>query len=327
MAAKTDPSRYKLNHTMLRVKDPQKSIAFYELLGMKNIKTLPQSGFTLYFLAYDGPAAISTNKVWTDREGVIELTHNHGTEKEDTEEQRSFKYDSGNTTGHRGFGHVCISVDNLQAACHTLLGDKYDWVKKLDAGNMKHIAFVKDPDGYWVELISFNDVEKTKGIEETDPVTYRMNHTMIRVKNIDASLAFYEDVLGMKVKRKSEHPGGKFNLYFLGYGDTPANSGTGANPLANTEGLLELTWNYTLEGDKKVDAPEIYYNGNEAGAQGFGHICVTVDNLDAAFATFEKKVGEKVYWAKMPNVAWILDPDGYRIEILQNEGISLRAGW
>ena len=45
---------------------------------------------------------------------------------------------------------------------------------------MRHIAFALDPDGYWVELISFNDVSKTEGEKETDQTTYRLNHSMIR---------------------------------------------------------------------------------------------------------------------------------------------------
>lgn len=61
---------------MLRVKDPMKSIQFYEFLGLELIKKLPNpdANFDLYFMAYDSPHAVSHKNHWTDREGIIELT-------------------------------------------------------------------------------------------------------------------------------------------------------------------------------------------------------------------------------------------------------------
>ncbi|KAF7297399.1 Lactoylglutathione lyase [Mycena indigotica] len=190
--------------------------------------------------------------------------------------------------------------------------------KKLTDGRMHNIAFVLDPDGYWVEVISFNDIEKTAEIKETNLESYRMNHTMIRVKDQAKSLAFYTDVMGMNLKRVSENPNGKFTLYFLGYG--PAEGVTGG-----LEGLLELTWNWGTESDPEFK----YHNGNDQ-PQGFGHICVSVDDLDEACKRWEE-LG--VNWKKrltdgrMKDVAFILDPDGYWIEILQNEALKKRADW
>jgi lactoylglutathione lyase len=167
---------------------------------------------------------------------------------------------------------------------------------------------------------------------------------MIRVKDKDASLTFYKDVLGMKLKRTSESPNAGFNLYFLGYGpDAPEKSANGVNPVADHEGLLELTWNY---GTEKV-ADFKYHNGNDE-PQGFGHVCITVDDLEAACSRFEEK---KVSWKKrltdgrMKNIAFVLgaplsicrtricqltafaDPDGYWIEVVQNEKLKTRSNW
>jgi lactoylglutathione lyase len=168
---------------------------------------------------------------------------------------------------------------------------------------------------------------------------------MIRVKDKDASLIFYKDVMGMKLKRTSESPNAGFNLYFLGYGaDAPEQSANGVNPVASTEGLLELTWNYGTE----KDADFKYHNGNDE-PQGFGHICIAVDDLDAACSRFEEK---KVNWKKrltdgrMKNIAFVLgapslsiyctriwqlttfaDPDGYWIEVVQNEKLKTRSNW
>jgi len=322
----TDIAKYKFNHTMIRVKDPKESLKFYNFLGMKLIQKLenPDAKFDLYFLAYDGPGAVSQGKVWTDREGIIELTHNYGTESD-----LEYKVVSGNSEPYRGFGHVCISVDNIQAACARLEEAGYRFQKKLTDGRMKHIAFALDPDGYWVEIIAFNDVDSTAEVKETNVETYRMNHSMIRVKDQVKSLAFYTDVMGMTLVRTIENSDAKFNLYFLRYGPKPTEAevaeAPNRNPNSRFEGLLELTWNYGTESQEDFK----YHNGNDQ-PQGFGHICVSVDDLDEACKRWEE-LG--VTWKKrltdgrMKNIAFILDPDGYWIEIVQNEALKKRANW
>ena len=125
-------------------------VKFYEYLGMKQIKKLefPDNKFDLYFLAYDSADSASPGAHWSDREGVIELTHNYGTESDP-----NFKVANGNSEPGKGFGHVCISVDNIQAACSRIEEAGYRFQKKLTDGRMKSIAFALDPDEYWVEII------------------------------------------------------------------------------------------------------------------------------------------------------------------------------
>ncbi|KAI4120494.1 MAG: hypothetical protein LQ341_007536, partial [Variospora aurantia] len=286
---------------------------FYEHLGMTLIEKFPiaEAKFDLYFLAYDSPNALSPKAHWSDRQGMLELTHNYGTENDP-----SFAIANGNQEPHRGFGHVCISVDNIQAACERISSAGYRFQKKLSDGRMRHVAFALDPDDYWVEIISDNKVEDTEGIKETDTSTYRMNHTMLRVKDHEQSLTFYKDVLGMSLLRTSEKPSANFNLYFLGY--VPgANNDVNTNTL---EGVLELTWNYGTEKDAEFK----YHDGN-AEPQGFGHIAITVDDLDAACQRFEEK---GVKWKKrltdgrMKQMAFVLDPDGYWVEVVQNQKIK-----
>jgi len=237
----TDTSKYKLNHSMIRVKDPKASVRFYEILGMKLINKIenPDAKFDLYFLAYDTPKAVSHGNHWTDREGLIELTHNYGTENDP-----NYKITNGNKDPYRGFGHTCISVDNLQAACRRLEDAGVRFQKKLSEGKMHNIAFALDPDDYWVELIGQKPEGETENIMETDTESYRMNHTMIRVKDPEISLKFYQDVLGMDLKRTTERTSSGFNLYFLGYGAPATQHADGHNPVSDREGLLELTWNY-----------------------------------------------------------------------------------
>lgn len=116
----------------------------------------------------------------------------------------------------------------------------------------------------------------------------------------------------MKLLQTLELASSEFNLYFLGYPPEPAPppSVSGDYPTAGHEGLLELTWNYGTENDPEFS----YHNGNTL-PQGFGHICVSVDDVDAACARFEQK---GVRWQKRltkEKVAFMLDPDGYWIEV------------
>ncbi|GJJ75902.1 lactoylglutathione lyase [Entomortierella parvispora] len=159
----TDIKTYEFNHTMIRVKDPKASLEFYqEILGMQLVSTMENPGgkFTLYFLAYVNEKDRAELASKTDdqkrayafnRAGILELTHNWGTEND-----ADFSYANGNSNPGRGFGHTAIIVDNIDEACKRFesYGDKVKWVKKLTDGTMKNIAFIADPDGYWVEILN-----------------------------------------------------------------------------------------------------------------------------------------------------------------------------
>ncbi|CEP18882.1 hypothetical protein [Parasitella parasitica] len=151
----TDSSKYVFNHTMIRVKDPVKSVDFYtKVLGMKLITKSDHSEgkFTLYFLAYVDSIPEDEEekkKLAFSIPGVLELTHNWGTEKED-----GFPYSNGNRDPGRGFGHIAIVVDDIQKACERFESLGVKFVKKLTDGKMSNIAFIADPDDYWVEIIA-----------------------------------------------------------------------------------------------------------------------------------------------------------------------------
>jgi lactoylglutathione lyase len=126
----------------------------------------------------------------------------------------------------------------------------------------------------------------------------RILHTMLRVGNLEKSLIFYTQVLGMKLLRRKDYPDGKFTLAFVGYQDEA--SGT----------VLELTHNW--------DTPS--YNLGE----GFGHIAIEVDDAYQACEN-TKKLGEKVMREAGPMkhgttiIAFVEDPDGYKIEFIQKK--------
>ncbi|EXJ23533.1 Lactoylglutathione lyase [Alkalibacterium sp. AK22] len=122
----------------------------------------------------------------------------------------------------------------------------------------------------------------------------RMLHTCVRVKDLDQSLEFYSDVLGMKEVRRLDYPDFKFTLVYLA--------------LPGDEVELELTYNY--------DQSEPYELGN-----GYGHIAIGVDNLEDTHEEFSQS-GQDVTELKglsdgAASYFFIKDPDGYKIEIIQ----------
>lgn len=148
---------------------------------------------------------------------------------------------------------------------------------------------------------------------------------MIRVKDAERSLGFYRDVLGMEVRRVVENAGSGFNLYFLGYGPpAPDRAADGVSPVAGREGLLELTWNYGTEKD-----PDFRYHDGNTDPKGYGHICISVDDLDAACDRLdEKKVSwqKKLQDGKLKDVAFILGRWS-AVEMSESANERCRPGW
>lgn len=144
-----------MNQTMLRIKDPSKSVAFYQdVLGMTLLDQFdfPDMEFSLYFMGYPTspiPEDAAERAKWVfEQSALLELTHNYGTESDE-----SFSYHNGNDDP-RGFGHIGISVPDVYAACERFDSLGVEYVKRPDDGKMKGLAFIKDPDGYWVEILS-----------------------------------------------------------------------------------------------------------------------------------------------------------------------------
>jgi lactoylglutathione lyase len=147
--------QFVLNHTMLRVKDPARSLDFYtRVFGMRVLRKLdfPEMKFSLYFLHRPGdeapPEDARERTAWTfSQRAILELTHNWGTESDP-----DFRYHNGNDQP-QGFGHICFSVPDLDAAVRWLDENGVEFVKRPEQGKMRDVAFVKDPDGYWIEIV------------------------------------------------------------------------------------------------------------------------------------------------------------------------------
>jgi len=151
----TDTTDFVMNQTMLRIKDPARSVPFYEnVLGMTLLDKFdfPDMKFSLYLLGYPQgtiPEDRAARAQWIFRQpALLELTHNHGTESDE-----DFSYHNGNQEP-RGFGHIGVSVPDVYAACERFDTLGVEYVKRPDDGNMKGLAFIKDPDGYWIEILS-----------------------------------------------------------------------------------------------------------------------------------------------------------------------------
>ncbi len=129
----------------------------------------------------------------------------------------------------------------------------------------------------------------------------RLLHTMLRVGDLDRSLAFYCDVLGMTLLRRQDYPGGQFTLAFVGYG--PESEGA----------VIELTHNWGTQS---------YELGN-----GYGHIALGVDDI---YTTCQQIKAQGGHVSREPGpmkhgstvIAFVKDPDGYNVELIQLQSSS-----
>lgn len=126
----------------------------------------------------------------------------------------------------------------------------------------------------------------------------RLLHTMIRVGDLERSLAFYCDLLGMKLLRRKDYPGGRFTLAFVGYGDEASDT------------VIELTHNWDTDR---------YELGDGFGhlALGVGDIYATCDSLRVKGVPITREPGPMKHGSTV--IAFIGDPDGYKIELIEQK--------
>ncbi|MEL0636786.1 lactoylglutathione lyase [Marinomonas sp. TI.3.20] len=144
------------NQTMLRIADPVRTLDFYtRVMGMTLLKKLdfPDMKFSLYFLTHGEDFSDMSNDdsertaQTFGRPAMLELTHNWDDTPDNTQ------YHNGNSDP-RGFGHIGFHVPDLEGACQRFEALGVPFQKKLSDGKMNNIAFIKDPDGYWIEIFN-----------------------------------------------------------------------------------------------------------------------------------------------------------------------------
>jgi lactoylglutathione lyase len=132
----------------------------------------------------------------------------------------------------------------------------------------------------------------------------RLLHTMLRVGNLERSLQFYCELLGMKLLRQKDYPGGEFTLAFIGYGEESENT------------VIELTYNW---GKEKYELGDAY-----------GHIAIAVDDIystckdiAARGGNITRQPGPMKHGSTV--IAFVEDPDGYKVELIQSKNQTATA--
>jgi len=207
-----------------------------------------------------------------------------------------------------------ISVNNITKACEELAAAGVQFKRPLSKDRSldacrEGIAYALDPDGYFIALLQL-PVASSEALQKPK---WRFSHTMLRVKDMEASILFYSSYLGMCTLYRTKNQGKTdFEQAFMGYWRNEGERNS-LDTILNREGVVELV---QYRGTQKQDNVK-YHNGNDQ-PQGFGHLCISVDDLDLACARFEEMEG--IRWKKrltdgrMRNVAFLLDPDGYWVE-------------
>lgn len=326
--------------TMLRIKDPTVSVPFYEThFGMKLVHKydFPAFKFSLYFLELprEGqavpdsvPSDASEKYLWTMKGTTLELTHNWGTET-DPEFKGHWSGNSGSDLPEdsplflkdgptRGFGHIAFNVEDVYETSAALEKVGVRFQKRPDEGRMKGLAFALDPDGYWIEIVA-----REKGLFK-EPMN--LSQTMMRVKDGEATVKFYRDIMGMSLVRDMTIPNDFTNYFLACLGDDEAPPEDVKAPAARDyvkrlwQPVLELTHNH---GTEKL--PDFNVHTGNTDPQGFGHIGFLVDDLEGMCKEMEEAgvpFFKKPQDGKMRGLAFALDPSGYRVELIQR-GMSI----
>jgi lactoylglutathione lyase len=248
-----------LDHTMVRVEDLEETIDWYTThLGWEEKRRSEHSSFTLSFL---GPEDMHEDGA------VLELTYNH--------DGRS--YDFGDA-----WGHIAVRVRDVYDAYEQLMDEGVEDYRDPDSCGGSY-AFVKDPDGHEIEL-----VERDHG------AMYSLDHTMIRVEDIDETIGWYARKLEYDLFRRSEHD--SFSLYFMKPEGAPEEAMS-----------MELTYNHDGRSYEFGDA--------------WGHVAVRADESELE-DYWEMLMARHAEDYRDPescdyNYAFTKDPDGHEIEIVR----------
>mmetsp|Transcript_6807 Transcript_6807/g.18287 ORF Transcript_6807/g.18287 Transcript_6807/m.18287 type:complete len:351 (-) Transcript_6807:285-1337(-) len=263
-----DDSRRML-HVVYRVGDLDKTIEYYKKhFGMQllRMRDVPEGKFTNAFLGYGSEL----------EHCVLELTYNYGVDS----------YPLGD-----GFGHFGLAVNDVYKTAESIQssGGQVPRPAGPVKGGSTIIAFAKDPTGYSFELI-----------QREGKIPEPFAQVMLRVFDLEKSIQYYTQALGMTLLRKRENPEGRYTLAFLGYGPEEENT------------VFELTYNW--------DRKEPYDKGGGYAQMAIStnDVYKTAEQIRAAGGTLTKEPGPA-----SPNIPTKIcattDPDGWKIVFVDNE--------
>jgi len=314
--------------TMLRIRDPAASRKFYEQqLGMKFLTQLDFEDlkFSLLFFAYTHetpvdpslPQADRAKWLWQRHYPTVELTHNWDSPD---------VYHNGNTEP-KGYVGLSVLAHDAASACRRL---KAAGVQVVSEEPRTSSFCVQDPDGYWLELVQnsaseppvpsagISSASAGHGLVGSDAMYAR---TTFRVKDSKKSIEFYKS-LGMKYLGSLQDASGACSSHFLGYTDSPAL--IELNPDASEDELsawLSSRRFWMLQLRSEQTAPEGGYHNGNTDPRGFGHIGITVSDIYKSTESL-RELGAGIKREPGPfkdagEIAFVLDPDGYWIELIQ----------
>lgn len=246
-----------LDHVMMRVEDLETSLDWYQNhFGYEELGRWEAETFTNVFL--QAPDA-------HDDGATLELTYNHD----------GRTYDMGDA-----WGHIAVRTSDVYAAYEELMDAGVADYRDPDSCGGSY-AFVKDPDGHEIEL-----VERDYGAR------WSLDHTMIRVEDVERAIGWYSRVLEYNLVRRSEHD--SFALYFMRPGD-----------LGQEAMTVELTYNYDGRSYDLGDA--------------WGHLAVRAEDLGEFWATIRERDAPDYRDPEScgNRYAFTKDPDGREIEIIE----------
>lgn len=301
--------------TMLRISDPEKSISFYEMLGLKYIATMafPEYKFSLYFLIapdtsfpkpppIDAPRDVVSKYLWALRCPTLELTHNWPSDDPESDPSHPpEKFVSGNVPPF-GYGHLALSGISPPPSLETF-PDKYG-----PSYEQKSCSFVTDPDGYAVKVID-SDTTTTPG------VTYA--RTMLRIHDPAKMVPFFERLGMLRLAVINDTEAG-IDHYYMGYVNKDFTIPTqGINQWITNLQTPVVHLRHNWKNPESALA-----NGNEKPHRGFGHLGIIVDDIYSTTKHMEEAgygvVRKPSPFLDVGEISFVKDDDmtGYWIEII-----------
>lgn len=311
-------------HT-LRISDPGVSLPFYQdKLGMTLLAQRGIGDDVHYFLGFVDPGVDvspidSDPSQWQSR-SFLELVHSPQGPKADIRPQPD---------ADEGYWKIAISVSELDIARNRLVANGVDVDSPRQVGDIAYLCHFNDPDGYCIELIQHDFLQNHQSAPENFDYALGSCPAFLlityRVKDVEASLQFYDEVLGMKLLSVQTVEARGFTLYFLACTDeSPPNSDV--NHVGNREWLWQRSYcvvelQHIWGTESKSDFE--YRVGAETGFMGVSFAVQNIDDIVERSGTPDSEVESCDFdQILQTRTATVLDPDGFSMRLIEKAAIN-----